>query len=396
MLTPKLTAVRGEDMSEDRFVRSEAADSPQANRPCSAPAGIPPVEPARIEDAEGISTRLFFPHVATKVEPHLAALQKAMLNTTPDCVKVVSVEGTLLTMNRAGCLALKVPEESEFGMPWLPLLPEEVRPLGAKALHQAAAGQTARFLSRSAPPNGTIYWDNLLTPVVDTSGEVLSILCVSRDVTEKTVLEKQLKEAIDREKLRSLDMHHRVRNLFSLVSGLISLAEKESASAKAPEATTNILRKKLRALSGTLDIAFAQGKAEEGGETSVDLEPVVRAVLQPYGDHCTVLGRAASIRREAVTTYAIILNELATNSVKYGALSTDKGNVTLRWAVNEEMLNLMWIETEGPEIWVSPERLGFGTELVDRLVWFAGGTINRTWRTEGLVVDLHLPNSLHR
>lgn len=393
MLTPKSAAACGEHMPEDP-VGSEAADSPPAGPLSGAAADILPAETASLEAAGDIDTRLLFPHAATMLEPGLAELGKAALGTTPDCITVVSVEGLLLAMNRAGCLALKVTKQSEFGMPWLPLLPEAVRPLAAAALQQAAAGHGARFLSTSVSANGTLHWDNLLTPVVDASGAVLSILCVSRDVTEKTVLEKQLKEAIDREKLRSSEMHHRIRNLFSLISGLITLVEKETA--EAPEATTRILRKKLRALSGALDVAFAQERAEDGCEAFVDLEPVVRAVLQPYGERCTVLGRTALIRREAVTTYAIFLNELATNSVKYGALSSDKGNVTLRWAVNEDMLNLMWVETEGPDILVSPQRRGFGTELVDRLVWSAGGTINRTWRTEGLVVDLHLPNPLRR
>lgn len=79
--------------------------------------------------------------------------------------------------------------------------------------------------------------------------------------------------------------------------------------------------------------------------------------------------------------------------MKYGAFSKDDGNITIRWIASDNSLNLMWIETGGPQIPAPPERRGFGTEMVDRVVRSAGGTINRTWRIEGLVVDLHLPSS---
>lgn len=388
MKTPKGAAGRGDDGGAG----SEAWASPPADPVSGVVAGVP-AGTAATGDTGGTATPPLSPHAAGKVAPHLAAL-KAMLDATPDGIQVVSVDGTVLAMNRAGRQALRVADESGLATPWLRLFPQEVQALGADALRRAAAGRSGRFLSKSVSPQGAIvYWDNLLSPVADAAGEVLAVLCISRDVTRKAVLEQRLEEAVDRERLRSLDLHHRVRNLFSLVSGLISLAEKESAAARAPEAATSILRRNLRALSGAVDIAFTRGQSEEGGEAAVNLEPVVRAVLQPYGNRCTVLGQPTSIRREAVTTYAIFLNELATNAVKYGALSTDKGHVTLRWAENERMLHLTWIETEGPEILSAPERRGFGTELVDRLVWSAGGTINRTWRTEGLVVDLHLPNA---
>jgi two-component sensor histidine kinase len=345
-----------------------------------------------MEAAAGIYAQMVFPDAASKVDPHLSDLQKAMLDATPDCIKVVSVDGKLLTMNRAGCLALNVSEDSGFGMPWLPLLPEEVHPAGTEALRKAAGGQTARFPGKSISPNGIIYWDNLLTPLVDASGQVLSILCVSRDVTEKTLLEKQLEEAVDREKLLAREMRHRIKNLFSVVSGLISLAQREARSADIPEDATEILREKLGALSRASDAVFVQENGGGGGADPADIEAVVTSVLQPYGDRCTVIGSPASIRRDAITTFALFLHELATNSVKYGALSKDDGNVTVRWMVNDNSLDLTWIETGGPQIPVIPERRGFGTEMVDRVVRSAGGKINRTWRTEGLVADLHFPS----
>jgi two-component sensor histidine kinase len=341
-----------------------------------------------MEVAAGIYTRLMFPDTVSQADPMLSDVQKAMLDATPDCIKVVSVDGMLLTMNRAGCLALNVAEDSGFGMPWLPLLPEEVHPAGAEALHTAAQGRPARFPGKSVSPAGTIYWDNLLTPLVDATGKVLSILCVSRDVTAKTLLERQLAAGLEREKLLAREMRHRIKNLFSVVAGLSAIATKEAALAGTSDAAIEILRDKLDALSRASDAVFAQ----DDGDTPVDVASIIPSVLRPYGDRCTVIGGTALIHRNAITTFALLLHELATNSVKYGALGAADGNVTVRWASGEGTLRLAWTETGGPPIAAAPDRQGFGTEMVDRVVRSAQGTIARTWHPEGLVVDLQFPS----
>ncbi len=351
-----------------------------------------------MDTAAGIYARIAFPDAPSRTEPHLSEMQKAMLDATPDCIKVVSVDGRLLTMNRAGCLALNVPEDSAFGMPWLPLLPEDVQPAGAMALRDAANGKSARFPGRSVSPGSVQYWDNLLTPLVDTDGRVLSILCVSREVTAQRQLEKQLEDAVQREKLLSGEMKHRIKNLFSVVAGLIRLAEKEAVAEKAPATATKILREKLWALSRASDTVFA-AKTLDGetstGETSdhIDLGALVRSVLEPYGERCAIDGPGTSVCHNMTTTLALFLHELATNSVKYGALGGDSGSVAVCWAANDRALDLTWTETGGPQVSASPDHRGFGSDMVERIVRSAGGTIERSWRAEGLVADLHLPRS---
>jgi two-component sensor histidine kinase len=331
---------------------------------------------------------ILFPDASSQTDS-LYEPQTAALDITPDCIKVISTDGNLLTLNRAGRAAFNIPDDSELGMPWLALLPESVRALGTAALQTAAHGRTARFPGQSIQPDGTMrYWDNLLTPVVNTAGEVLSILCVSRDITATTLLEKQLEDAIDREKLLAREMRHRIKNLFSVVSGLISLAQKEATSASSPRTVSAILQEKLGALSRASDAVFFDGDAD-----LADIAGVITAVLQPYGNRCNAIGDTALIRRDAITTFALFLHEFATNSVKYGALSKESGNVTVRWMTGKT-LELTWTETGGPAIALAPGRHGFGTEMVDRVIRSAGGTITRSWRREGLVVDLQFPRSI--
>jgi len=127
------------------------------------------------------------------------AMQTSMLSGSIDCIKLINLDGTLLHMNRAGCVALGVAEDSGFGMPWLPLLPEEIRAPGEEALAAARAGTCFRFPGRSElPGQKPLYWDNLLTPVLGPDMKPSSILCVSREVTAEQEALALLRESQER------------------------------------------------------------------------------------------------------------------------------------------------------------------------------------------------------
>nr|WP_174506131.1 EAL domain-containing protein [Acinetobacter sp. Marseille-Q1620] len=118
-----------------------------------------------------------------------------MLDVSVDCIKVLDIDGNVKHMNLSGRKALGLaPDEKEFGMKWLDLLPVEVRGRGEKALRQAVKGKNARFAGKSVGAGITQYWDNILTPVLDEKGETRSILCVSRDVTLQKNAENKLRK----------------------------------------------------------------------------------------------------------------------------------------------------------------------------------------------------------
>ena len=132
-------------------------------------------------------------------------MQKNMLDASIDCIKIVRTDGTLVHMNQSGCQALGVDPQSGFGQRWLPLLPEEVRDKGARALQQAVAGENARFAGMSViPGKSPMHWDNILTPVKDPQGRTSSILCVSRDITLQRQAELRLRQASEQDALTGL------------------------------------------------------------------------------------------------------------------------------------------------------------------------------------------------
>lgn len=128
-----------------------------------------------------------------------ASNQTDMLDVSVDCIKLITPDGAVVHMNRAGCRALGVSEDSGFGMPWLPLLAAEVREEGERALATARAGEFARFSGKSVlPGQNPQYWDNMLTPVMGARGKASAILCVSRDVTAEQEALAALRESQER------------------------------------------------------------------------------------------------------------------------------------------------------------------------------------------------------
>lgn len=90
------------------------------------------------------------------------------------------------------------------------------------------------------------------------------------------------------------------------------------------------------------------------------------------------------------SSVALLLHELATNSVKYGALSAEDGCIVVTCAIDGEHLNLAWTETGGPAV-SQPFKQGLGSGLIDSIARSTDGSIARAWAAEGLSVTLRAP-----
>jgi diguanylate cyclase (GGDEF)-like protein len=133
-----------------------------------------------------------------------------MLDASVDCIKIITPDGYVSHMNKSGCLALLGQEKvASFGMEWLGLLPPEVRDQGKKAIKEAAKGKNARFAGKSVFGDVIMYWDNILTPIINEQGQTTSILCVSRDITKQRIAEEKLRLNSEFDEMTSL-MNRRV------------------------------------------------------------------------------------------------------------------------------------------------------------------------------------------
>jgi PAS domain S-box-containing protein len=113
-------------------------------------------------------------------------LNRLLFESSPDCVKILDLDGRLLEMNRNGRCVMQIPDLAVFlGQPWRLFWPAEARENIDRAVCTARAGGSSRFTAFCPTARGAErWWDVTVNPVRDGAGRVISILCVSRDITE--------------------------------------------------------------------------------------------------------------------------------------------------------------------------------------------------------------------
>jgi PAS domain S-box-containing protein len=231
------------------------------------------------------------------------------------------------------------------------------------------------------------YWVN---PILR-DGSHQGAVCTFIDITER-------RRAQEQQNLLLQELNHRIKNVFAITGGMIALSARSAATPKEYAAS----------LSGRLDaLALAHemilpgfpGKANPSAEP-ITLDILLEKILSPHAGkqagsdkaRVTINGPAVALGPHTVTTFALIIHELATNSAKYGSLSVEQGDLHITWSCDDDVLVLKWEETGGPAITGPPSSQGFGTVLSDHSVRVQlGGTLTHEWNRAGLAVELSAP-----
>jgi two-component sensor histidine kinase len=202
------------------------------------------------------------------------------------------------------------------------------------------------------------------------------------DVTERKLAEE------DREMLAG-EMRHRVKNLFAIASSLTTIAARSTATSTE---MARDLTQRLTALDRAHELARPNVNAPKKAARLGDLLAVL---LAPYkgeaanSDQIRVSVPELLVGDASTTTLALIVHELATNSIKYGALSTATGTLEVACVEKEGEVVITWTELGGPPVPPTRGPSGFGSQLVTRSISNQlGGTIAFDWRTEGVVITL--------
>jgi two-component sensor histidine kinase len=200
-----------------------------------------------------------------------------------------------------------------------------------------------------------------------------------------------LRAALRHKELLINELNHRVKNTLATVQ---SITFQTLRNASSPKEATSAIEGRLRALSHAHDVL-----TRENWEAA-NLSEIVAQAVEPYRSHgehrIHVRGSPARLPPRVALSLAMTLQELATNAVKYGALSSPNGEVNVHWEVSQEKdsynLQIKWEETGGPP--VTHERLprGFGTRLIERTVkQELDGDVQIEFAPTGLVCVLRVP-----
>ena len=200
------------------------------------------------------------------------------------------------------------------------------------------------------------------------------------------------KQAEEGREMLAGEMSHRVKNLFSIASALTAIAARSAAT------TTEMARdltQRLSALGRAHDLVRPV-PGQPTGQSAL-LGELLAVLLAPYDDKDAADDRVhvsadeVHVGQAAATTLALIVHELATNSIKYGALSAAAGSVSVSCTAGNDDVVIVWAERGGPPVAAPTTPMGFGSRLVNQsMSGQLGGSITFDWRTEGVVVTLRM------
>jgi light-regulated signal transduction histidine kinase (bacteriophytochrome) len=193
--------------------------------------------------------------------------------------------------------------------------------------------------------------------------------------------------ANERQELLIAELNHRVRNILSLIRGLISQTR---SSAHTVEDFISTLDHRIQALARAHDQITSD---RWGPARLIDLiEIETGAYIGLQRDRIRIEGANVLLHPIAFSTLALVLHELMTNAAKYGALS-DSGEVLIRWSIDAEgSLMLDWLERGGPAV-TAPTRRGFGSTIIERSIPYdLGGRAEVNYRLAGLEAHFCIPS----
>jgi len=217
-----------------------------------------------------------------------------------------------------------------------------------------------------------------VSPIRDASGRVVGASKIARDNSER-------KRADQLQAVLLGEMRHRAGNLNALITALAN--QSRVPDTPAVDQFLDRFLGRLRSILAAAELALASPAR------TPDVSEIMCSALKPFVEiyapsRIVTSGPSLEVSEKIGAGLALAVHELATNAVKYGALSTDKGKVTLSWTITPseagKRVEIEWRETDGPVVSV-PTRAGFGTRVIHSALSSAKeGTIELAFESNGL------------
>ena len=221
-----------------------------------------------------------------------------------------------------------------------------------------------------------------VSPVMDAEGRVVGASKIARDVTLEKHAQHQREVLIN-------ELNHRVKNTLASVQSIAFLSLRYASSL---EAFGESFEARLLALSKTQDLLTS------GNWIRAPLHDLVANELAPYrseSNPVSVSGGDVQLNPRMLTALGMLIHELTTNAVKYGALSMPGGQVEVSWQTDRVdsvgRLRLSWVERDGPPIDQLPTRRGMGSRLMETVVGGLGGTSDVDYAVTGVRCAIDVP-----
>ena len=283
---------------------------------------------------------------------------RTIADLVPDLLWSGAEAGAADWFNKRWCDYTGQPTSAK-GTGWMEVIhPDERADFQEAYIHAARAGVPLHREHRLRGADGDYRWFRIDAQPVEFENEGRKYFGAATEIDA-------FRRADDRHRLLVAELQHRVKNILSVVRSISSRSLETSETLDAFAAH----------FAGRLDaLARTQGVIARRGQEGVELEDIVRdelaASTTAEDGRVKVAGPPVLLREKAAEVFALALHELATNAVKYGALSTPGGEIAVEWRLmntsDGRRLSLEWRESGVPALNSRPARHGFGRNLIEK------------------------------
>jgi PAS domain S-box-containing protein len=317
----------------------------------------------------------------------------AIVEFSDDAIISKDIEGVIQSWNAGAKRLFGYTAEEAIGRPVTILIPDDRLGEEKDILARIRRGERIEhYETVRRHKDGTLIDISLtVSPVKNGEGRVVGASKIARDITERRL-------AQERQHLLLREMDHRVKNLFSLAGGIVSLSAR---TATTPSELASAVHQRLAALARAHSLTLLRPDKDAAfAEQPIMLHALIRTMASPYEDpgagrsRIAVSGSDIAISGSPMTSLALLLHEFTTNAAKYGALSVPSGHIDIQCSEDGDRFVLRWAERGGPAIEGEADSHGFGTLLARSTVEGSlGGEIVREWEPEGLTIRLSMARS---
>ena len=304
----------------------------------------------------------------------------AIFEASQDALYAVSLDGHIETWNPAAETLFGYTEAEARGRHISILVDEKHIQEQAFNLASVADGKsvgpldTIRVRKDGKPFNASISVGPMRAP----DGAVIGMSAAVHDISDR-------KEWEARQVLMSRELAHRVKNSFAVLQSILRSTLKV---ARDPEHFAEAFSGRLHSLAAAQDILSANDW--RGAELGALAHRQLAFYSEGAPGRLRISGPELNLPADYAAPFGLILNELATNAVKYGALSVETGTVDLVWHIEKapyhrRRLIVVWTERGGPNA-ASPGPDGFGTTLIEKSL--ASAKVTRSFSHEGLICEI--------
>jgi PAS domain S-box-containing protein len=304
---------------------------------------------ALVQDITGVKE-------AERSHAHLSAI----IASSGDAIYCYDFEGRIISWNRSAEELFGYTEQEVLGRGVEIILPvgetDEVR---TRIIPVVRAGGSIKNVETTRVRRGGLAFPALLTasPVRDPTGAPIAVSIIARDITEQRQREEHVRQLLR-------EVNHRSKNMLAVVQAVA-----RRTAVTSPKDFLRHFEERIHALAVSQDLIVSNDWA---GVRMADLVHLQLGHLrESIDERIAITGPDLTLKPNAAQMLGIVFHELGTNAVKYGALATDGGRVSVTWSIESEphgrrSLAIEWIESGGPAV-APPKRRGFGSVVLERM-----------------------------